>query len=314
LQWFFDVRTIGAPLTVLVITYTLGVYERRRWVLAIAVVVAETGVVMAVTRWGPYGEKAAATVLMSGTVTAAWVLGIYARTRRAYLKSVLDRALAAERDRDSRATIAVADERARMAREMHDVIAHSMSVMITLSDAAAAVESTPEARQAMKQVSTVGRQALTEMRRLLGVYRDRGPAELTPAPQLHQLSDIVSQVRAAGLPVELVVGGDLQDAPASAQLVTYRVVQESLTNVLKHARNVRHTAVEIQYDGAEIQVRVRDDGEHRVDAGSATDGYGLLGMRERAAIFDGEIIAGPLPGRGWQVETILRLDPDRQTA
>jgi signal transduction histidine kinase len=139
-QWLAGVRATG-DVAFLLALYSLGAYERRRWILVSAVVIAEVGVIMAVTRWAPASNRLLPGLLSTGTVTAAWVAGIYVRMRRAYLVSALQRAETAERERDSRAQVAVAAERARMAREMHDVIAHSLSVMITLNDAATVVES-----------------------------------------------------------------------------------------------------------------------------------------------------------------------------
>ena len=298
-------------MAVLAFLYTIAFLGHRRRVLAAAIAVAEIGVVMAVARWGPLDDKVQAAFLMTGTVTAAWVLGIYARTRRAYLTSILDRAVTAEHDRDSRAQIAVAAERARMAREMHDVIAHSMSVMITLSDAAAAVESDLESRDAMRETSLVGRQALTEMRRLLGVLRNGEPVDLEPAPDFDAVTNLVSSVRAAGVPVELDIEGDFRSAPASAHLVAFRIVQEGLTNVIKHGVGVRNVCVAIAFADNRMTLRVTDDG--RPSAVARSDGFGLIGMRERAAIFGADVNAGPLPGCGWQVETTLHLDSGTPT-
>ena len=258
-QWLAHVLAT-ADVAVLVALYSLGAYERRRWVLASAVVIAEVGVIMAVTRWGPAADHLLQGLLATGTVTAAWVAGIYVRMRRAYLAATLQRAETAERERDSRAQVAVAAERAIIAREMHDVIAHSLSVMITLNDAAAAVESSPQARDTITQASEVGRQALAEMHRMLGVLRHGEPAELAPSPGADQLANLVSMVRSAGLSVELAVTGDLSTMPPTAQLALYRIVQESLTNVLKHGRDVRHVAVRVTRHGQCVELQVDDDG------------------------------------------------------
>jgi signal transduction histidine kinase len=304
-QWLAGVLATG-DVAFLVALYSLGAYERRRWILASAVVVAEVGVIMAVARWAPASNRLLPGLLSTGTVTAAWMAGIYVRMRRAYLVSALQRAETAERERDSRAQVAVAAERARMAREMHDVIAHSLSVMITLNDAAAAVESPLQARDTITQASEVGRQALAEMHRMLGMLRDGEPAELAPSPGVDQLADLVSLVRSAGLSVELAVTGDLSTMLPTAQLALYRIVQESLTNVLKHGRNVRHVVVQVIRQGPRVELQIDDDG---LPGGQVPSpgGHGVSGMTERASLFGGHVDAGPRDGTGWRVTAQLDL-------
>lgn len=311
-QWLANVLATG-DVAFLVALYSLGAYERRRWILASAVVVAEVGVIMALARWGPASGHLMQGLLATGTVTAAWVAGIYVRMRRAYLASALQRAETAERERDSRARVAVAAERARIAREMHDVIAHSLSVMITLNDAAATVESSAQARDTITQASEVGRQALAEMHRMLGVLRDGETAELAPSPGVDQLADLVAMVRSAGLSVELAVTGDLSTMPPTAQLALYRIVQESLTNVLKHGRNVRHVTVRVTRQAQRIRLRVDDDGTQTAPVpslaarASGGAGHGVSGMAERASLFGGYVDAGPRGGAGWRVAASLDL-------
>jgi signal transduction histidine kinase len=304
-QWLANVLATG-DVAFLVALYSLGAYERRRWILASAVVVAEVGVIMAVARWAPASNRLLPGLLSTGTVTAAWMAGIYVRMRRAYLVSALQRAETAERERDSRAQVAVAAERARMAREMHDVIAHSLSVMITLNDAAAAVESPVQARDTITQASEVGRQALAEMHRMLGMLRDGEPAELAPSPGVDQLADLISIVRSAGLSVELAVTGDLGTMLPTAQLALYRIVQESLTNVLKHGQNVQHVVVQVLRQGPRVELQIDDDG---LPCGQVPDraGHGVSGMTERASLFGGHVDAGPRDGAGWRVTAQLDL-------
>jgi signal transduction histidine kinase len=189
---------------------------------------------------------------------------------------------------------------------MHDVIAHSLSVMITLNDAAAAVESSAQARDTITQASEVGRQALAEMHRMLGVLRNGEPDELAPSPGVDQLADLASMVRSAGLSVELAITGDLGTMPPTAQLALYRIVQESLTNVLKHGRNVRHVLVRVTRQGPSVELQVDDDGQ---PAGQVTGrtGHGVSGMAERAGLFGGYVDAGPRDGAGWRVTARLDL-------
>ena len=308
-QW--ATGTMAGDFAVLVALYSVGAYERRRWTIPVASGIAGLGVVLAVARWAPAGEMLRAAILLTGTVSTAGIAGIYVRTRRAYLASVLDRAATAERDRDRQAQVAVAAERARIAREMHDVVAHSLSVMIALSDGgAASVRTDPEeAQQVMQQASTVGRQALTEMRRLLGVLRSDGPGELAPQPGDDDLDDLVERVRSAGLSVELVVSGQPHRSSAGAQLTAYRIVQEGLTNVLKHAPGASLAVVTLRYDPSAIDVEVTNDDPGRpARSGEWHPGHGLTGIQERAAVYRGTVQAGPLRGGGWRVTARLELD------
>jgi signal transduction histidine kinase len=307
-QWLAGVLANG-DLIVLVLLYSLGAWERRRWLLVAAVVVAQIGVVMAVARWAPGAHQWQSGLMATGTVVAAWVIGLYVRTRRAYLASMIERAETAERDRDRQAQIAVADERTRMAREMHDVIAHSVAVMITLNDAVAAVTAAGTVRDTVTQASEVGRQALAEMQRMLSVLRGAGPAEpaeLVPQPGAAQLADLVAIVRSAGLSVELAISGDPAELAPTTQLAIYRIVQESLTNVLKHARNVLRVVVTITYRDDRVRVQITNDGESGALQKGAPLGHGLAGMRERTALYGGQFHAGPIRG-GWEVLAELRI-------
>jgi signal transduction histidine kinase len=303
---------VGLPVPgdadVLVVLYSLGAYERRRGVLLAAIAIAELGVVMAVTRWGASTNQLLSGATVTGTVTASWVAGIYASMRRAYVASMQERAETAERDRDSRAQVAVAAERARLAREMHDVIAHSLSVMITLNDAAAAIEPSQRARDTISQASEVGRQALSEMQRMLGVLRNGEATTYDPQPGLGDLPALVSMVRSAGLTIELVATGDLANVTPTAQLALYRIVQESLTNVLKHARNVERVVVEVARHGHRMDLRIDNDGSHVAALVESPPGHGLSGMNERAKLFDGEISAKPRADGGWSVRARLELE------
>ncbi|WP_211297302.1 sensor histidine kinase [Geodermatophilus tzadiensis] len=249
---------------------------------------------------------AAVVPLAAVTVTAA-VVGRDRRTRRAYLEALEDRAARAERERDARARVAVVEERARIARELHDVVAHNLSVMTALADGAGFAPGTGQAREAVAQIAATGRQALAEMHRLVGVLRtDDDPAERAPAPGLADLTGVVEQVRAAGLPTVLRVTGRPRPLPAGAQLAVHRLVQEALTNTLRHARGARSAEVRLDWRAAELAVEVTDDG---APAAAAPDraGHGLVGMRERVAAWDGSVTAGPRPAGGWRVAAVLPL-------
>jgi len=313
-QWLTGTEA-GGDLAVLVALYALGSFERRRRLLAAGVVIAQVGVVLAVARWAPSGHRAGVGVLLTGTVTAAWVLGVYARTRRVYLGSVLQRAATAEHERDQQALLAVAGERARISREMHDIVAHSLSVMISLSDgAAAAMDRDPgAARTTMGQASTVGRQALGEVRRLLGEEQPLGAlddGDLAPQPGLVQLEDLLTRVRATGLVVELRVSGEPPPLAPGMQLAVYRIIQEALTNVLKHSPSATRATVTLRYLPGIINLEVQNDARSAPRSrptAPTTAGRGLTGMRERAAVFGGTVEFGRRDDGGWRVASHLLI-------
>ncbi|HJQ48709.1 MAG TPA: histidine kinase [Amycolatopsis sp.] len=304
-QWFFA-RALVADAALLIALYSIAVHCGRRMAFC-ALAVIEFGIAIAVLRWAPPEGMLDAFVLLSGLATAAFVLGRNVRTRRAYLASLEDRARRAEHERDQQAQLAAAAERARIAREMHDIVAHNLSVMIALADGAAfAARGNPrEAETAARQVSDTGRQALSEMHRLLGVLRGDGQeTPRAPQPGIEQLDELVAQVRAAGLPASLTVTGAPFPLSPTAGLAVYRLVQEALTNVLKHADSPDKTWVRLCYREPVVDVEIGDDG-HGTPIRSATEGHGLSGMAERAAMFDGHVEAGPRPGGGWRVRAEL---------
>jgi signal transduction histidine kinase len=306
-QWLTD-RLLAADLALLIAFYTVAAYATARRVL-LAAGVLEFGTVLAAVRFAPPGTTLWAWILMSGMITAAGVIGTNMRTRRAYLAALEDRAARLERDRDQQALLAVADERARIAREMHDIVAHHISVMIALADGAGfTTRANPDqAQEIMGRVSDTGRQALDEMRRLLGVLRDNSPQPaLAPQPAVTDLDDLLGTVRAAGLPTQLTVTGQPFTLPSSAQLVVYRVAQEALTNVFKHA-GATSSQVRLHYHpGHVLQVEVTDNGRG-TSTTPAPGGHGLAGMRERAAVFGGTVEAGPQAGGGWRVSIRLHM-------
>jgi signal transduction histidine kinase len=301
-HWVADI-SLPADLALLVAIYTVAAQESRGRLIA-ACATLELGVVLAVARWS--GEApVSAFVLLTGMATAAVVLGLNVRTRRAYTAALEERAAQLERERDQQGRLVAAAERARIAREMHDIVAHNLSVMIALADGAGFMAERDPARAtgAMERVSRTGRHALAEMRRLLGVLRDDEAAALAPQPGLPDLDSLLEQVRAAGLHATLETSGAPIALGASAELAVYRLVQEALTNTLKHAGPKAHAVVRLHYDADGVEVEVTDDGEGwpRVSAG----GQGLAGMRERAAVYGGELEAGPAPGGGWRVRARL---------
>jgi signal transduction histidine kinase len=315
-QWLFGPVQV-ADVALLIGLYTVAAHCVLRLAL-VAAGVLEIGVGMAVGRWWLDIKVLPALVFLSGMVTAALVLGVNLRTQRAYLASLEDRARRAEHERDQQSQIATAGERARIAREMHDIVAHNLSVMIALADGAAfaARSGSPQAESAARQVSATGRQALAEMHRLLGVLRaDAGSgASRAPQPGIEQLDDLVAQVRTAGLPTSLTMSGQPFPLPPTAQLAIYRVVQEALTNVLKHATSPSGVRILLCYDNPAVRVEITDDGRPSpTPANASPTGHGLAGMRERAAMFGGEVSAGPVTG-GWRVRVRLTVGLDQTPA
>jgi signal transduction histidine kinase len=232
----------------------------------------------------------------------AWTVGVTIRTRRAYVAALEARAELLEREREDNARLAVALERGRIAREMHDVVAHNVSVVVVQAAAAERmVETDPErARQAMRDVAATGRQALTEMRRLLGVLRDGDASDdLGPQPGVAELRALAGTVEDAGMQVELSVQGEERPLPASAALSVYRIVQEALTNSLRHAGPARARVI-LRYLPDALEVQVSDNGVGVVPP-AEHGGHGLIGMRERVALFGGELTAGPRPEGGYAV-------------
>jgi signal transduction histidine kinase len=311
-----------AGLAVLVALYTVAAQRPRRTALTCVVLLEAAAVVAALTPsrldwWF-------ALLTLSGLVAAALGLGLFTATRRAYLAELRDRATRLERERDQQGELAAAAERSRIAREIHDIVAHHLTVIVALSDGAVAASAASPARAAevMRTVSATGREALTDTRRLLGVLRDdsegagaggggggddSGHRPHRPAPDLHELDALVQRVREAGLPVVHEVQGAAGPLAPGLQLTAYRLVQEALTNSLKHAGAGASATVRLRHSPDELAVEVSDDGAGRRGA-SFGSGRGLVGMRERVAAFGGEVEAGPRPGGGWVVTARLRPD------
>jgi signal transduction histidine kinase len=311
----WDHHLVAGP-ALLIALYTVARLQSRRDALAcagvLALVVVPGLLLFAGSNWW-YGA-----IFVSGLIAAALGLGLYTGTRRAYLAELRDRADRLERERDQQAALAVAAERARIAREMHDIVAHHLTVMITLSEAAiAASASSPErANDVMRSVADTGRRALADTRRLLGVLRQRPSQDpgqdsggsLQPVPDLTQLDTLVEQVRSAGLDTTLEIHGQPPDVPAGVQLTVYRLVQEALTNTLKHGGPGARASVRLRYLPGELLVDIDDDGAGATAPATAGVGSGLLGMRERVHAYGGDVRAGPRPPGGWQVSARLRLD------
>ncbi|MGO9497037.1 MAG: sensor histidine kinase, partial [Solirubrobacteraceae bacterium] len=295
-QWASDVRVLG-DLALLIAFYTVASREDRRTTLTAAAIL-EVGVFLALFRWF-HGGHVRSFVGLTGLVAAAGALGMNVRHRRGLLESLEERAARLELERDQQGRLAAAAERARIARELHDVVAHNLTVMIALADGAAYTlrEDPDQAEQALGTASSTGRRALGEMRRLLGVLRDddAGPAsERVPQPGVPEIDTLVEQVRAAGLPVTYRVAPDARTLPEGIQLTVFRIVQEALTNTLKHAGPSAAAEVDLVATDADVYVSVTDTGVPSPPE-NGHGGSGLRGMTERAAVYGGVVHAGPRP-------------------
>ncbi|MER5765182.1 sensor histidine kinase [Streptomyces sp. NPDC002082] len=256
-------------------------------------------------------------VFMMIPFALAWVMGDSLRTRRAYYAQLVERNQRLEKERAAQAKVAVAAERARIARELHDVVAHNVSVMVVQADGAAYVmDAAPEqAKEALQTISGTGRLALAEMRRLLGVLRTGEPQEsedYVPQPDVEQIEVLVEQVRAAGLAVDFEVEGAPRKLPSGVELTAYRIVQEALTNTRKHGGPAAKASVRLVYFDDGLGLLVEDDGrgaahELYTDGGADGAGHGLIGMRERIGMVGGTLDAGPRPGGGFRISALLPL-------
>ncbi|HET7046363.1 MAG TPA: histidine kinase [Gaiellaceae bacterium] len=292
------------PFVALVVAfYGVGVRVATRASVAAVVTVAAAGVGVI---FAGLNAGASNTLPAIVWVAAAWGGGrvVRARTTRAAELEDMTIELAVEREERERA--AVVSERARIARELHDVVAHNVSVIVLHAEAGKrALGGERRTQEAFDTIESVGRETVDELRRLLGILRRDEELTLAPPPSLAHLDLLVESVRQAGVPVELAVSGTRNGLSPGLDLAGYRIVQEALTNVLKHAR-ARRVAVTVVYaaDGLELEVSDDGDGGAPADAGG---GHGLVGMRERAALYGGSLRAGPRPGGGFGVRAVLPL-------
>lgn len=238
-------------------------------------------------------------------VGTAFALGRAMRGRELRTVASVERAAVLEREREQDLRRATSEERGRIARELHDVIAHGVTVMVVQAGAAdQIIERDPaRARQALVAIQDTGRQALTDLRRLLGLVRDDDTMRLAPRPGLQELDALVDEMRMAGVPIEVEIRGTPRELPAGVDLSAYRILQEALTNVLKHAGEARARVV-VAYAPNAIELEVVDDGRAQAQG----HGHGLVGMRERVMLYGGTLEAGPAEARGYRVRARLPLD------
>ncbi len=296
-------------LPVLLAVFTVAEYTSRARVIAAALLAA---LVMILTP-PIHGAHLGATAVLSRLVVVALpvALGLWLRTRADYVSGLRDRAGRLEREQELLAREAVGEERVRIARELHDVVAHNVSLMVVQAQALAATGAEePERQAALDRVAGLGRDALSEMHRMLGVLRlqNGGAPEREPQPGVRDLEGLIARTRESGLDAELIVEGVPCELPPTVDLSAYRIVQEALTNVVRHA-NAGHALVRLAFAHDHVEVTVTDDGPGSGDAavnGSAATGHGLVGMRERVALFGGALEAGRrVDGNGYRVHALL---------
>ena len=296
----------------LVAMYSVAAYDvgvRRLLFLLVAGVGFIAGFVVFAVTGNP---RSFAITVPSLIFVAAWLIGDYLRTRRAYVSQLEERAARLERERDQDRRLAADEERTRIARELHDVVAHDVSVIAIQAGAARAVQSTkPEAAvQALGLIETTARETLVELNRLLGVLRSGNGAtpDRSPQPGIGQLATLVEGLRAAGLVVDARVDGEPRPLPPAVDLTAYRIVQEATTNVLKHAR-ARRVDIRVHYSETVLGLDIRDDGAGDGSDPSSSSGHGLIGMRERVALFGGKFHAGRNRAGGFSVHARLPIQP-----
>jgi signal transduction histidine kinase len=321
-QVALNVETTVADFAMLVIVYTVAA-TGARWASRVALGAGLCAAPVAQLRWPNEHTSAlgnlAIVVFQTVPFALAWVLGDSIRTRRAYFAQLEERAARLEKEREAQAKVAVAAERARIARELHDVVAHNVSVMVVQADGAAYVlDAAPDqAKKALETISSTGRQALAEMRRLLGVLRTgehKEVGEYVPQPDVEQIDELIEQCRTSGLPVDFKVEGTPRPLPSGVELTAYRIVQEALTNTRKHGGPNAGASVRLVYFDDGLGLLVEDDGKgapHELyeEGGFDGQGHGLIGMRERVGMVGGTLDAGPRPGGGFRISALLPLKP-----
>jgi signal transduction histidine kinase len=305
------------PGTMMLLTYTVAAWDTPRRAVAGLAIIWATLIFLGFT-----DTPGLDTIGVAGNIaifTVWWTIGIALRARRQTLEARVREAEERANVERQSAARALAEERLRIAQELHDVVAHSMSVIAVQAGVGAHVldDRPDQARAALEAISATSRGTLTEMRRLLGVLRDdEGERSHAPAPGLADLPQLVDDVRAAGVPVSLTVTGERTcEAPNSGvELSAYRVVQEALTNVIKHAGAPTHVDVTVRHDPGELAVEIVDDGRGAAAGfapnGSTRGGHGHVGMRERVELWGGDLVVGPIPGGGYRVRARLPYGDD----
>lgn len=320
-QLITAIQPVPAQFVILVTLYTLAAYGPR-WASLGGLGLAIAGVAIGLVRYGELvGVSASSSILttvplflillffLESLVLLAWTLGDLARSRRLTYRALEDRARRLEVERQQERDLAAADERSHIAREMHDIVAHSLSVIITQADGAryASAQAPELAVQTLGTIADTGRGSLREMRRLLGVLRGDESASTRPLPTLDDIDSLIQSVRRSGVRVACRrVGAPRRQFPLGAELTAYRVIQEALTNVLKHAGADTTTEVALDYGARGLTITVDDDGRGASpDPATAGAGQGIAGMTERVRLYEGTVAAGPRSGGGYRVEAFI---------
>ncbi|TKV29861.1 sensor histidine kinase [Arthrobacter sp. NamB2] len=321
LQLITGIEPVPAQFVILVTLYTLAAYGPR-WASLGGLGLAIAGVAVGLVRYGELtGVSTSDSILttvplflillffVESLVLLAWTMGDLARSRRLTYQALEDRTRRLEVERQQERDLAAADERSHIAREMHDIVAHSLSVIITQADGAryASAQAPELAVQTLGTIADTGRGSLREMRRLLGVLRGDESASTRPLPTLDDIDALIQSVRRSGVRVACRrVGTPRRELPLGAELTAYRVIQESLTNVLKHAGADTTTEVALDYGPRGLTITVDDDGRGAApDPTTAGAGQGITGMTERVRLYDGTVVAGPRTGGGYRVEAFI---------
>ena len=321
LQLITGIEPVPAQFVILITLYTLAAYGPRwasRGGLGLAIAGTAIGLVRYATMLGISGSGSVLTTVplflvllffVESLVLLAWTMGDLARSRRLTYQALEDRTRRLEVERQQERDLAAADERSHIAREMHDIVAHSLSVIITQADGAryASAQSPELAVQTLGTIADTGRGSLREMRRLLGVLRGDENASTRPLPTLDDIDSLIQSVRRSGVRVACRrIGTPRRALPLGAELTAYRVVQESLTNVLKHAGADTTTEVTLDYGPRGLTVMIDDDGRGAApDPTTAGAGAGITGMTERVRLYDGTVSAAPRTGGGYRVEAFI---------
>ncbi|WP_330262893.1 sensor histidine kinase [Streptomyces griseorubiginosus] len=318
-QWTMGVW-LPTSVSALIALYTLarnGSLRALGWAAALTVVEGILVVFFLASTEHPF----VGSFFLLATVTAAIAVGLTLRIRRMYLAALEDRARRLEIEQHQRMQLTAAAERSRVAREMHDIVGHNLSVMVSLADGAAtlAANRNEQSTDALRILADTGRQAMSELRRVLGVLREErdGERTLSPQPGIRDLDPLLARVRAAGLRAAYRTVGDLDSLGSGVQLTVYRIVQESLTNTLRHAGTATTAEVDITAEAGEVRIRVADTGRPpgsppppKPAAHEHAPGHGLVGIRQRAAMYRGTVIIGPRDtGHGWVVDVVLEATP-----
>lgn len=316
-QWIISIW-LPSGISLLLVLYSLALYGALK-VLPWAAAVTIAGLGVAAFRSGT-DQPWIAVFFLVGTATAALALGLVFRIRRAYLAALEDRATRLQIEQDQRARLTAAAERSRVAREMHDIVGHNLAVIVGLADGAASLASSRPERsaEALNTIAGTARQALKELRRVLGVLRaDSKETELAPQPALADLEALIERVRAAGTRITYRTSGSLAELSSGVQLTVYRIVQEALTNTLKHVGYRSSVRIFVEFQDGRVRVTITDTGapsESAEPPPAVPDrhqaGHGIIGMRERAAMYGGTLAAGPRAGGGWSVDASFDVEPD----